>query len=61
MKTLIKVAVISWATVSLMLMAQYSVAASDFVGVRQITAASKERGRDRLVPGGRRRQTCYAW
>ncbi|WP_028749809.1 alpha/beta hydrolase family protein [Rhizobium mesoamericanum] len=49
MKTLIKVAAISCATVSLVLMARYSVAASDFVGVRQITAASKERGSDLAV------------
>jgi predicted dienelactone hydrolase len=49
MKMLMKIAAMSCATISPMLMAQHSVAASDFVGVRQITAPSKERGSDLAV------------
>jgi len=49
MKMLIKIAAMSCASISPMLMAQDPVAASDFVGVRQITAPSKERGSDLAV------------
>jgi len=60
MKLLIKIATMFCSTISPMLMAHYSAAASELVGVRQITAPSKERRSDLAVivwypadPGGK--------
>lgn len=49
MKLLIKIATMFCSTISPMLMVHHSAAASEFVGVRQIAAPSKERGSDLAV------------
>jgi|GEM_PF-854832 len=49
MKLTMKIAAIFFSTISPMLIAHYSAAASEFVGVREIVASSKERGRDLRV------------
>ena len=49
MKLLIKLATLLCGIISLMLMAHHSASASEFVGVRQIVAPSKERGSDLAV------------
>jgi predicted dienelactone hydrolase len=49
MKLFIKIATMFCSTISPMLMVHYSAAASEFVGVRQIVAPSKERGSDLAV------------
>ncbi len=60
MKLLIKIATMFCSTISPILMVHHSAAASEFVGVRQIVAPSKERGSDLTVtvwypadPGGK--------
>ncbi len=49
MKLLTKIATMFCGTISPMLIAHHSAAASEFVGVRQIVAPSKERGSDLVV------------
>jgi predicted dienelactone hydrolase len=49
MKLLIKIAAMFCSTISLVLTVHHSAAASEFVGVRQIAAHSKERGSDLAV------------
>ncbi|NRP75014.1 hypothetical protein ILFOPFJJ_05937 [Ensifer psoraleae] len=49
MKLLIKIATMFCGTISPMLMVHHSATASEFVGVRQIAAPSKERGSDLAV------------
>lgn len=49
MKLLVKIATMFCSTISPMLIVHYSAAASEFVGVRQIAAPSKERGSDLVV------------
>ncbi|MEQ1952605.1 alpha/beta hydrolase family protein [Mesorhizobium yinganensis] len=60
MKLMIKIATMFCSTISTILMLHHSAAASEFVGVRQIVAPSKERGSDLAVtvwypadPGGK--------
>jgi predicted dienelactone hydrolase len=60
MKLLIKITAMFCTTISPMLMVHHSAAASEFVGVREITVPSKERGSDLAVtiwypadPGGK--------